>query len=166
MNDSELNRRDFSALAVAAFGGILAGCNRPEPEAPRPSGNAVQPSESEEPVTEAASEEPSADHFLVGASHACRGLNACKGLGQGSDNACAGQGACATIDLHSCGGQNACKGQGGCGAAPAQNACKGQGGCAIPLHAGAWERARETFEAKMKDQDKTFSAAPERPAEG
>jgi hypothetical protein len=58
-----------------------------------------------------------------GSKHACKGQNACKGLG-----------GCKT-DKNACKGQNSCKGQGGCrtdGTGPApkeKNGCSGKDGC-------------------------------------
>jgi len=96
-----------------------------------------------------------------GEVHACRGLNACKGQGVGGDNSCAGQGTCATASAHSCSGQNECKGQGGCDENPGSNACKGQGGCEVPIKkADTWQKAREAFEARMKEAGKEVGAAP------
>ena len=106
--DENVSRRDFGKLAVAAFGGVVAGSmlgSKP----------AVGGGRHEEAAAKAD-------------AHACCGLNACKGQGKGGDNACAGQGGCATTEAHSCAGSNACKGQGGTG----DNACKGKGSCAVP----------------------------------
>lgn len=47
--------------------------------------------------------------------NACQGLNACAGRGWGGIASAAGNGACATADLHTCGGGNDCSAQGGCG---------------------------------------------------
>ncbi len=49
------------------------------------------------------------------ALNACQGLNQCKGMGWGGIATAAGNGACATADLHTCGGNNGCQAQGGCG---------------------------------------------------
>jgi hypothetical protein len=93
--------------------------------------------------------------------NACQGLNTCSGKGWGGIATAAGNGACATADLHTCGGNNDCKFEGGCGflstgqvvcggstgtaAAsppllppseqwiPDQNNCKGLGGCQTPM---------------------------------
>lgn len=89
----------------------------------------------------------------------CRGLNTCKGKGNG-DHECAGQGACATAEAHSCKGENACKGQGGCGAKPGQNECKGQGECAVPLSDKAWKSARPAFEKAAKKHGIKVGPAP------
>ena len=149
MEPSELNRRDFNKLAMAAFGGILAGtmagCGGEEAaeEAPPPSAG-----EGEAAATETAE------------AHVCRGLNACEGKGVGGDNACAGQGACATAEAHTCHTMNDCKGQGGCGEHPGQNDCKGMGECGVPLSDEAWAKAREQFEASMSEQGTSIGEAP------
>ena len=59
---------------------------------------------------------------------------------------------------------NECKNQGGCGEKSGYNDCKGMGGCMVPIHEGAWETARKTFEEKMKAANKEFGVAPERKA--
>ncbi len=135
MEPTPFNRRDFNKLTAAALGGMLSGatlgCS---------GGNSGQAAAAE--------------------THACRGLNACKSQGIGKNNACAGQGECATIKKHGCGGQNDCKGQGGCGETPGANDCKGKGGCGIPMTGGMWTKARELFDAKMKTAGKTVGSAP------
>jgi hypothetical protein len=150
----DLNRRDFHRLAAAALGGLsagtLAGCNRTATAPPTPA----------TPPTGAAAGGPDPANFLLGEKHACRGLNMCMGQDKEGDNACAGQGDCATIASHTCHASNECKGQGGCGAAPGQNACKGQGQCGVPMHAGAWEKARAAFESRMQAEGKEFGPAP------
>ncbi|MCC6390449.1 MAG: hypothetical protein IT167_07590 [Bryobacterales bacterium] len=91
----------------------------------------------------------------------CQGLNTCAGKGWGGIAATAGNGACATADLHTCGGNNDCRYEGGCGFLstgqsvcgatlasgsppllppseqwiPDQNNCKGLGGCQAPISA-------------------------------
>jgi hypothetical protein len=132
--DENVSRRDFGKLAIAAFGGVVAGSML--------GGGLLSADE------KAAA--PKAD------AHACCGLNACKGQGKGADNACAGQGSCATTEAHSCAGSNACKGQGG----TADNACKGKGSCAVPIKGDGWKKARAHYEASMKKAGKKFGAAP------
>ena len=132
--DENVSRRDFGKLAIAAFGGVVAGSML--------GGKLLFADE------KAAA--PKAD------AHACCGLNACKGQGKGGDNACAGQGGCATTEAHSCAGSNACKGQGG----TADNACKGKGSCAVPIKGDGWKKARAHYEASMKKAGKKFGAAP------
>jgi hypothetical protein len=136
MNDG-LTRREFAAMSLAALGGVAAGCQSMDK-----GGGAAGPA------------------LLLEEPHVCRGLNTCKGKGQGGANACAGQGACATAVAHSCAGQNACKGQGGCGEIPGQNACKGKGQCAVPLSKEAWTKARAAFEVQAKAKGMQVGAAP------
>lgn len=159
MNDkSDLNRRDFHRLTVAAFGGALAGtmagCGDSKPAAP--------PAAPKGPSTTSAA--PPSGGVDVAATdkeiHVCRGLNSCKGKGADGQNSCAGQGTCATSKHHGCGGENECKGLGGCGDTVAQNECKTKGGCHVPLMAFAWETARKNFELKMKGEDKPVGEAP------
>jgi hypothetical protein len=131
MNSQPLDRRDFHKLTAAALSGLAAGavlgCGGPT-AAP--------------PIAAAAAD-----------VHLCRGLNECKGQGKGGDNACRGQGACATAKDHSCAGENECKGLGGCGESAGANACKGQGGCHVPLMEGAWKKVRERKEAEWKEKE-------------
>jgi hypothetical protein len=159
-SQQDWNRRDFGRLVAAAVGGLAAGSLTGCPSsAPPPSPVPAGPSTGGAPGTQTGGT-AGPQNLLLGAEHACRGLNSCMGLDKEGDNACAGQGDCATIAAHSCHASNECKGQGGCGAAPAQNACQGQGGCAVPLHAGAWEKARAAFEERMQADGKEVGAAP------
>jgi hypothetical protein len=135
MSVSRLDRRAFHKLAVAALGGIVAGVTGCAKKAPP---------------------EASTDKD----AHVCRGLNACKGKGKGGANACAGQGACATVAEHTCNGENQCKGLGGCKETAGQNACKGKGECAVPLKDKTWEKARKKFEEAMKPKGKEIGEAP------
>lgn len=135
-----LSRRDFSRFATAAVGGLILG-----------SSSLVRGAEAKGKLDPA---------HILSDPHGCRGLNTCKGKGKGGDNACAGQGQCATAEAHSCHGDNACKGQGGCGEHPGENACKGQGACQVPMEEKTWKKARKTFEAQMKKQQKKFGDAP------
>jgi hypothetical protein len=134
-----LSRRDFSRLGAAVFTGMLAGSTA----------GIAQEGEMKVFV------DPS---LLLNDPNVCRGLNTCQGKGKG-DHACAGQGACATVEAHSCHGENACKGQGGCGGYPGQNTCQAKGHCAVPLSAKTWELARKQFEHLMKDAGKKVGAA-------
>jgi hypothetical protein len=84
--------------------------------------------------------------------NACQGLNECKGRGWGGIGSKAGDGACATADLHTCGGNNDCSAQGGCAFLssvqggglldpaqqwiPNENIGKGTGGCQTPIATG------------------------------
>lgn len=150
---SDMNRRDFTKLSAAAFGGILAGtvgCGKGDKKGDQAAGDKADES------------------FLLSEPHVCRGLNACKGKGScktGANeckgkNACAGQGKCATAEKHECKGMNVCKGQGGCGDKPGENACKTKGACAVPLEEKAWTKARANFESAMKKAGKNVGAAP------
>ena len=151
MHETEVSRRDFSRLSLAALGGALAGslagCTKVE--GPQPAATSPK-SATEETVVASATPEV----------HLCRGLNSCKNQGAGKDNACAGQGTCATAAHHDCGSMNECKGLGGCGADAGENACKGKGGCHVPLMEHAWEKGREKLEKKMTAEGKTLGAAP------
>ncbi len=140
MFNSEIDRRTFNQLTAAALGGIaagsLAGCGGKKPAAPANDGTAV------------------AD------VHLCRGLNDCKGKGKGGDNACRGQGACATAKEHTCSGKNDCKLRGGCGETAGENDCKGQGGCHVPLMEAAWTKLHDKLEAEWKAKKLDYGKAP------
>jgi hypothetical protein len=101
---------------------------------------------------------------MLGEPHVCRGINMCKGLGKTKDNACAGQGACATAKEHLCHADNECRGQGGCGAKPGENACKGKGECGVPMNTAAWKKARKRFEELMEKEGKKVGPAPPKKA--
>lgn len=122
--------------------------------------------------------------------HACLGLNSCKGQDRygvhgpngNNPNSCAGQGYCATTEIHSCHTNNNCANQGGCGLygwgpdmdQPGQNECRSMGSCATPINAerfitdgdhkgmSVWGRARQVFEAAYaeKHAGKTPGQAP------
>ena len=141
MKKTDLNRRDFSKLTMAAFGGMVAG--------------ATAGTSSVLGFQEGSQEKDSKKKE----NHTCRGLNSCKNQGA-KKNDCAGMGNCATAKAHACGGHNDCKNQGGCGATPGENKCKGQGKCAVPLSDKAWKTARKHFETRMKKAKKKFGAAP------
>ena len=113
-----VDRRDFHRLTAAALSGLAAGAVLGCRSKPAANGPAITPIKSD--------------------VHLCRGLNECKGQGKGGDNACRGQGACATAKEHACSGQNECKGLGGCGGTEGANECKTKGGCHVPLMEGAW----------------------------
>ena len=140
-----MNRRDFHKLAASAFGGMLAGANLARSDEKK----------------ETKPKDEKKDPFLQ-EPHICRGLNTCKGKGQGGKNECAGQGTCATTDKHTCSGDNACRGLGGCGEKPGQNACTGKGEYAIPLDEKAWKKARTRYEEVMKKEGKKFGDAPKK----
>ncbi len=157
MNPSELNRRDFSKLTVAAFGGMLAGTaigcgggEEKESTPPATGGTGSTEGETTDGGTDVAAAE----------KHVCRGLNACKGQGADGKNACAGQGTCATAKPHSCHTHNECKGQGGCGETAGKNECAGKGECAVPLMEDTWKKVRAEFEEKRKAAGEPVGAAP------
>lgn len=173
MKKSDLSRRDFNQLTMAAFGGVVAGsvvgCSDGGGEAGSETASAdtggTEGGDTTETdgggITEAGGEgEGEAVSLLMGEKHVCRGLNMCKGHGAGGENACAGQGACATYAKHKCTGQNECKGQGGCGNNPGENKCKGEGSCAIPLMDHAWDNARKNFTTAMEAAGKKVGDAP------
>lgn len=164
MNSVDFDRRDFHKLSLAAFTGVLsgtmAGCAKQPPAVPAPA-KVTPPAAGATPS--AAAELTLTDkqiELLTDDKHACRGLNACKGLGRSKENECAGQGTCASVADSSCGGQNECATLGGCGETAGLNDCKGTGGCHIPLMAGAWDKARAAFEVAMKKKGKEVGAAP------
>ena len=174
MDHTNLNRRDFSRLTLAAAGGLmtgaLAGCSdKPAPPAggggtggTGTGGSATGGAAGTTGGTAASGAATDAQlaNFLTGEEHACRGLNMCRGQDAEGDNDCAGQGDCATIEHHACGADHDCKGKSGCGATAGINSCEGQGSCGIPMHAGAWEKARAVFEQIAKRDDKEFGDAP------
>ena len=153
MDPQDLNRRDFHRLAVAAFGGIVAG-------AAVGSGASAPPNGTAEKKADPAAKPPEGETKVATAEpHACRGLNTCKT----DKNECAGLSTCATVE-HACAEQNDCKYLGGCGRNPGANECKGKGGCQVPMvHGDAWDRARKAFEERMKMADKKFGDAPPAP---
>jgi hypothetical protein len=153
MRDETLRRRDFGKMTVAAFGGLLAGCAASnEPGGQKANGEAAAEGDAPKVNVDPA--------LLLVEPHVCRGLNTCKGKGKGGENACAGQGACASAKAHTCHYENECKGQGGCGGYPGQNTCKGKSLCAVPVSADTWKLARMQFEELMKAAGKKVGAAP------
>jgi hypothetical protein len=161
MSQIEMDRRGFHQMSLAALTGVIAGVSVGCNDAGKP---VVKPAGTMEPAAAAGAGQVTlsaeAEALIMDEPHTCRGLNSCKGLGRDKENACAGQGTCASIADASCGGHNECKGQGGCGENPGMNSCKGQGGCHVPLMAGAWQTARTAFETAMKKNGKTFGDAP------
>ncbi len=155
MSREPLNRRNFNKLSVAALSGLtfgsMVGCGKPETTV--------------ETGGEQTAEISGPDCWLSGDKNICRGLNVCAEYGQG-EHTCAGTGTCATnVTEHGCAGHNECACEGGCGQNIGENACKGKGGCAVPIeNDGMWKKAREKFEAAMKDAGKEFGEAP--PAAG
>ncbi len=152
MTRTTLTRRDFTKLSLAALAGATVGCSKQK------AGGEAHASPKAGALKDVKSGLP-----ILNEPHVCRGLNACKGLGKGSKNTCAGQGTCASAKAHGCGGQNACKGQGGCGKLPGQNACKGKGGCAVPMSMEpAWKKARAALEAAANTYKFTLGPAPKK----
>jgi hypothetical protein len=148
MDQRHIDRRDFHKLTTAALGGLAAGsllgCNKPQ-------GGAGGPAPPDATVANAE-------------VHLCRGLNECKGQGKGGDNACRGQGNCATAKEHTCGGENECKGLGGCGEKVGANECKGHGGCQVPLMEEAWKTLRGRKEAEWTEKKLDSGPAPAKAA--
>jgi hypothetical protein len=149
MEPADLNRREFSKLAVAAIGGLVAGLS-------------VGPAEAKKKPKKKNPKKP----LLLQEPHICRGLNpTCKGKVKGKTHDCAGMSHGPTVKEHACKGHNACAGEGGCGEHPGENACKGEGGCAVPLKEKAWTKARKNFEVAMKKAKKKFGDAPKKEEE-
>ncbi len=112
MTRQNLTRRDFNRLSLAALGGavagtMLAGCSGGD--GTDTTGDADTKSDAsgkgETTTVAAGGENP-----LMTEPHVCRGLNTCSGKGASGDNECAGQGACATAEAHTCHAHNKCKG--------------------------------------------------------
>jgi hypothetical protein len=142
-----VNRRDFTRLAAAALGGVMAG---------------AKIAAAEDKKDEAPKKKDVKKPLLLQEPHVCRGLNTCKGKGKGGKNDCAGMGQCATAKAHTCHEDNDCAGLGGCGDHPGENKCKGMGECGVPLGDKAWAKARKNYEAAMKKADKKFGDAPKK----
>lgn len=150
MQTSNVSRRGFHRLTMAAFGGLVAGAGSSALGQEKPGQE-----KEEKPKLKV---DPA---LLLQEPNVCRGLNTCDGKGKG-DHACAGQGSCSSVAAHSCNGQNDCKAQGGCGGYPGQNTCKGLGHCAVPLQEKTWALARKQFEQLMKDANKKVGPAPKK----
>ena len=148
MQTPDLNRREFTKLAAAAMGGLLAGVS------------AIRAAEDDKPKPK----DPKKP-LLLQEPHICRGLNpTCKGEVKGKKNDCAGMSHGPTVKEHKCKGMNDCAGESGCGGHPGENQCKGMGECAVPLSDKAWAKARKNFEAAMKKAGKKFGDAPKKEA--
>jgi hypothetical protein len=146
MDNTNLNRRDFNALALSALGGLVAGARAA----------AAEPYAKDE-------KDDKDKHPLLKDPHVCRGLNTCKEKGADKKNSCAGQGTCATVKAHECKGENDCKGHGGCGENAGENDCKAKGGCAVPLSDKTWEKTRKRFEEVAKKAKIKVGDAPPKP---
>lgn len=145
MNEKNVSRRNFSKLTLAAAAGIVAGTG----VALAQEGSGKKDAKKPFPVDAG---------LLLQDPNVCRSLNSCADKGKGK-HSCAGQGACATVDKHTCKGENQCKGQGGCGGYPGQNACKEQGHCAVPLSKDSWKLARKQFEHLMTGLGQKYGEA-------
>ena len=158
MKKTNFTRRDFNRLSTAAFGGMMAGTMigcQPNDDG---GGDAnIEGSDNKDADPEGGGSESAAALSDV---NICRGLNFCQGKGKGGENACLGQGACATAAAHDCHAQNECKGQGGCGESPGENECKGKGECGVPLKASKWADVRKAFEDRMEAEGKNIGDAP------
>lgn len=181
---SAFDRRDFTRLAAAAFGGIAVGAptlavaQPPAPVDPPPgsgdelpdaTGPSPQPDSSNGDDKKPAGGEKAKDKKgdkkedeKPQEIHLCRGLNSCKDKGASGENKCAGQGTCATTLFapHECATGNACRGQGGCGKFAGRNQCAGYGDGAVPLTEEDWPRLRREFEARMKRLNIPFGPPP------
>ena len=138
MSRSDLSRRDFNKLSLAAFQGAAAGM-----VVAGVTGN-----------LQGAKDDKKKKHPLLTEPHICCGLNTCKGKDKSKKSACAGQGTCHTAKKHDCKGYNVCKGEGGCGSNPGMNACKGKGDCAVPLSEKTWKIARRSNAGETRERDK------------
>lgn len=109
--------------------------------------------------------------------NACQGMNECAGKGWGGIATAKGNGACATVDLHTCGGNNSCKMEGGCGFlvaesgstmggatellppeeqwVPGANACAAKGGCQTPIGTGQVFSSAAKAQIDAQDWDQT-----------
>ena len=154
MTDPKLTRRQMTRLALAALGGLVAGCGKnekPNPDQSGGTGGSAPPGDGT----------AAANHPILSDPHICRGINTCKNKGKkGTTNECAGQAHCATVAAHDCNGQNECRGQGGCGEHPGENECKGKGACEVPLTDKTWPKARKKFEEVMTAAGRKFGPAP------
>ena len=153
MQPSDLNRRAFHRLALAALGGALAGAGAA----------AADDKDKDKGDKDKEDKKTSKKNPFLSEPHVCRGLNTCKNKGMGGKNDCAGAGACHTVKKHTCAGENECRGQGGCGANPGENECKGKGACHVPLGDDAWKKARKRFEEVMTKDGKKVLDAPKKP---
>jgi len=172
MGKEQVTRRDFHKLSLAALGGavsgaMMAGCSQEAetPTADPHAGHDHGPGEGhaghDHGPGEGHAETASADASpFLSEPNVCRGLNDCKGKGQGGNNDCAGMSTCHTASKHGCHTHNDCRGQGGCGETAGGNDCKGQGKCGVPLKEKTWKKARVNFEAAMKSAGRDFGQAP------
>jgi len=161
MKRSELNRRDFTRLTLAAFGGVvtgsMVGCSS-KTETDETTQTSGTPAEIPQGNQE---EETTVANPWTSDTHICRGLNACKGKGVNETGDKPGTGECATIAKHhTCHADNDCKYQGGCQESVGQNDCNGKGECGVPLSDDSWKKARAAFEKAMKTAGTEFGDSP------
>jgi len=163
MKKTDLSRRDFTRLSMAALGGVAAGSLLGCGDGGTPTTDPGTPPANTETPPAAGGAEAGAEGdvtLLMEEPNVCRGLNMCMNKGASKENACAGQGTCASVEAHACAGANKCKGQGGCAADAGRNACEGKGSCEVPLMDKAWTSTREAFEKAMKAAEKEVGPAP------
>ena len=117
MKKDDVSRRDFGKLALAAFGGVVAGSAL---------GGSLL----------------SADEKKEAAKGRARLLRPerLQGPGRGRQQRVRRQGKCSTTEAHGCHGANACKNQGGEGV----NDCKGKGAARCPSRATPGRRPAPT----------------------
>jgi hypothetical protein len=153
MTHQLMTRRQMTRLALAAIGGLAAGCGGGK----TPNAEKAADTKKESPPAAGTA----TTSTLLSDPHVCRGINTCKNKGKAkTTNECAGQGHCATAAAHDCNGQNECRGQGGCGEHPGENECKGKGACEVPLSDKTWPKARKKFEELMTAAKRKFGPAP------
>jgi uncharacterized membrane protein YphA (DoxX/SURF4 family) len=156
-------RREFAKLVAAAVAGLAGGLvvrHFAGSSAPPTDKSAAGDSPPSHDKDIAAPPNTDLNLLVSGGPHVCRGLNTCKGKAKDHKNACAGQGACATVESHACQGLNDCKGHGGCDGTAGINLCSGKGACAVPLKEKVWQLARARFEQLAKKQNLPLGSAP------
>jgi uncharacterized membrane protein YphA (DoxX/SURF4 family) len=156
-------RREFAKLVAAAVAGLAGGLvirHLADSSAPPSDKSAAGDSPPGHDKDIAAPPNTDLSLLVSGGPHVCRGLNTCKGKAKDHKNACAGQGACATVESHACQGLNDCKGHGGCDGTAGINLCSGKGACAVPLKEKVWQLARARFEQLAKKQGLSIGSAP------
>jgi hypothetical protein len=170
MNRIDLNRRDFTKLTVAAFGGIVAGttigCGGGDGDGTGdgggtgdgtgtgdgPEGSGTTDDSTSTDGDGGGDVVASVDNLLEG-KHVCRGLNACKMQGKSGQNDCAGTSACYTAGKSGCHYENDCKGQGGCEDTAGTNGCEKKGNCAVPLGKDTWTKVRAKLKEALAKKD-------------
>ncbi len=156
-------RRGFAKLVAAAVAGLAGGLvirHFAGSSAPPTDESAARDSSPPKDKDIAAPPNTDLNLLVSGSPHVCRGLNTCQGKAKDHKNACAGQGACATVESHACQGLNDCKGHGGCDGTAGINLCSGKGACAVPLKEKVWQLARARFEQLAKKQNLPLGSSP------